>query len=480
MKKMPTKIRRKTVRKLSFTCQIKDERNHVVDPIGHALIPGATHFYLMDEDEKNPPLDMLVWYEVPDESIPSGVRPLLKKLHKVGDTVTALVSADQAFGQYNADLQRKIARRDFPGKLPNDLKVGMQVKESSNGGPITVLAFNDTILFLDYNHPLAGKNLIFTIELVDVERIEKSSITRNPFMDFSLSGHEFPIVDVSEDERKSQELLPSTREAAHEAMIKHGCVLLRGCFEVDFINKLAETWHKNNPQDAAAMEAAAYKNLDDRPLSQHSIYRREAHRYEITMPMTGPFGDPALFANPLILSVLKESLGDRLQLCSFTSVVSFPGAVLQQIHRDYSILFGEDIQSVNPRDLPAHAISVSVPLLDVDMSMGPTVVWLGSHLWPSSCPIPFSIDSTSISFKKGDCMMFDYRLFHAGGPNRSDQKRPIIYMVYGREWFYDEGHNHATNNPVDLPLEQWLALDKPTQELMKRAYTQAIRSMKKT
>lgn len=459
-----------TVRKLAFTCQIKDEENNVLDPTGDSLLLGVVPSILQTEGGK--PVDILVWYEVPDDSIPLGMRELLAKLHQVGDKVTALIPFAKAFGPHRPDLMRQVSKSDFSGEH----QPGMTVVESPGGRPVTIAAVGDTTLTLDYNHPCAGKNLNVTLELMDVASVEKARATRNPFVDCSLSGNQFPVVVISAEERAGQQLLPSTLEAAYSALADHGCVLLRDCFDVEFIRKLADAWNKKNPQDADAMEAVAFRAGQKISLSQHPIYRRNAKRYEITMPMTGAFGDPELFANPLVISILKESLGDAVQLCSFTSVVSFPGAALQQIHQDDKMLFRDGAQSIDPRELPPYAISVSVPLLDVDSSMGPTLVWLGSHLWPFDPPIPFSIDAVSVDFKMGDCMMFDYRLFHAGGANRSDRKRPIIYMVYGREWYYDDATNHSCNNPVDLPLEQWLALDPTSQQITQRAYTQAIRT----
>ena len=42
--------------------------------------------------------------------------------------------------------------------------------------------------------------------------------------------------------------------------------------------------------------------------------------------------------------------------------------------------------------------------------------------------------------KAGDALLFDYRLFHHGGANRSAAVRPILYLVYARSWFEDT-HN---------------------------------------
>jgi ectoine hydroxylase-related dioxygenase (phytanoyl-CoA dioxygenase family) len=34
-------------------------------------------------------------------------------------------------------------------------------------------------------------------------------------------------------------------------------------------------------------------------------------------------------------------------------------------------------------------------------------------------------------------MLWDYRTFHSGTPNRSDQVRPMVYATYARRWYQD-------------------------------------------
>ena len=48
--------------------------------------------------------------------------------------------------------------------------------------------------------------------------------------------------------------------------------------------------------------------------------------------------------------------------------------------------------------------------------------------------------SARLELAAGSAVLFDYRLFHAGGANNSDERRPILYLNYARPWFEDE-HN---------------------------------------
>jgi ectoine hydroxylase-related dioxygenase (phytanoyl-CoA dioxygenase family) len=42
----------------------------------------------------------------------------------------------------------------------------------------------------------------------------------------------------------------------------------------------------------------------------------------------------------------------------------------------------------------------------------------------------------------GDCLLMDYRLYHAGLANKSDKVRPILYITYFRPWFKDFVNYH--------------------------------------
>ena len=76
--------------------------------------------------------------------------------------------------------------------------------------------------------------------------------------------------------------------------------------------------------------------------------------------MTGAFARPDVFMNPLLRGFLAPLLGADMQLNSFTIVVSYPGAPVQQIHRDHGHLFASE-PGIGP-NLPVYAVNVVVPL----------------------------------------------------------------------------------------------------------------------
>jgi ectoine hydroxylase-related dioxygenase (phytanoyl-CoA dioxygenase family) len=149
-----------------------------------------------------------------------------------------------------------------------------------------------------------------------------------------------------------------------------------------------------------------------------------------------------------VLKLLRPLLGGNIHLSNLTAVVAHPGAAQQHAHRDQQHLFGQP--GIGP-SLPIYSINMAVPLIDVDMEMGPTAVWLGSHRWEADRG-PTTEPVAAVPFRRGDCMLLDYRTIHAGLSNRSARQRPIVYMVYARPWFFDHS-NHLRRVPIDMPLE---------------------------
>ena len=87
-----------------------------------------------------------------------------------GQTKTINLTADEAYGQPVPEAIITAPRTAFPEDFP--LAEGMPVTgQSADGSPVhaKILSFTDTEVTLDHNHPLAGKDINFEIELVEIE-----------------------------------------------------------------------------------------------------------------------------------------------------------------------------------------------------------------------------------------------------------------------------------------------------------------------
>jgi peptidylprolyl isomerase len=87
-----------------------------------------------------------------------------------GESVTKKVPSDLAFGPYRDELQVELARKDLPPDL--DLEVGQELevprREGGNNTKLVVTEVSDATVTFDANHPLAGKDIVFDISLVEV------------------------------------------------------------------------------------------------------------------------------------------------------------------------------------------------------------------------------------------------------------------------------------------------------------------------
>lgn len=87
----------------------------------------------------------------------------------VGDKKVAEIPSAEAYGEKRDDMMVPVPN----DKIPADIKpeVGMQLSmQQPNGQPLPVIVaeVKDDHIVLDANHPLAGKDLAFEIELVEI------------------------------------------------------------------------------------------------------------------------------------------------------------------------------------------------------------------------------------------------------------------------------------------------------------------------
>jgi hypothetical protein len=271
------------------------------------------------------------------------------------------------------------------------------------------------------------------------------------------------IVNVTAEERAVGQLNQPTAAAAYSALNTKGFVILRGAFDTGLVDEM----HAEYQVRYGAHDLGGMKELATKPGPVLQVGRA---RFEIVMRLTGAF-DTRAFANPLLLRFLIPLMGSGMRLSGVSTVTSYPGSDIQHLHRDAGHLFPE--YSVGP-NLPTYAINVSVPLIDVDAAIGPTGIWPGTHrLNEDKRPGPEGM--LTEPFLRGDAILIDYRTLHAGLPNTSTTVRPILYMVYARQWFFDDV-NHPQRSPLDMPMETFQALPEDLRPLLMRAYSQVMRA----
>lgn len=204
---------------------------------------------------------------------------------------------------------------------------------------------------------------------------------------------------------------------AYNAVVKDGYVVMD---------------HVIPEQKVAALNAefrARYHNyLQDSELAD--TLKIGNRRYLMPLDLSGGFADCLVYANPYVCAVAKLALGWDAILESFGAVVSLAGAGQQHIHRDGPLLFDVAIAPI----LPAHALTLAMPLIDMNDRHGTTALWPASHRWKERNE---DVPPIAPDVPAGSCILWDFRLFHGGTENRSEQHRPMIYSTYSRRWYQD-------------------------------------------
>ena len=84
----------------------------------------------------------------------------------VGDKKEIRIESKNAYGEYIPNMEQEVPMENLPGEV----SVGMQLQAQTEMGPIilTVKDIKENTVVLDANHPLAGKNLVFDLEVLEI------------------------------------------------------------------------------------------------------------------------------------------------------------------------------------------------------------------------------------------------------------------------------------------------------------------------
>lgn len=148
---------------IHFTGKLDD--GTVVDatqPEGdHACGCGGDH----DHDHQHGPFELTIGSEefyLPIEKALVGM--------EVGEKKTVVITPDEAFGDYDKENVFNVQRSDFPeDEITPELGLQLEVTgEDDENFVATIIKMTDEELTLDANHPLAGEELTYEFELVEI------------------------------------------------------------------------------------------------------------------------------------------------------------------------------------------------------------------------------------------------------------------------------------------------------------------------
>lgn len=89
---------------------------------------------------------------------------------KTGDSKIEKIPATDAYGPRRDELLMEVQKEQFPENIDPEPGQQLQVRDpQGQAAQVVVHEVKDETVVLDANHPLAGKDLTFEIELVDVQ-----------------------------------------------------------------------------------------------------------------------------------------------------------------------------------------------------------------------------------------------------------------------------------------------------------------------
>lgn len=130
---------------------------------------------VFDSSEGKDPLEFLFGGGQVIPGLETGVKGM-----KVGEKKQVAIKAADAYGEYNQAAIQEVPRESFPKDMK--LETGMELVAQTGMGPIPVRIgeIKEKTVMVDFNHPLAGKDLTFDVEVVSIRDATKEELAPPP------------------------------------------------------------------------------------------------------------------------------------------------------------------------------------------------------------------------------------------------------------------------------------------------------------
>ena len=121
------------------------------------------------KEVENSKTDGPMEYTHGDNALIPGLTKELEGL-KVGDEKAIVVSADEGFGEIDPKAIQEVPKSAISPDIQLSVGLLLQMNDpQGNSFPATVKEIKDDKVVLDFNHPLAGKELTFKVKIVDIQ-----------------------------------------------------------------------------------------------------------------------------------------------------------------------------------------------------------------------------------------------------------------------------------------------------------------------
>lgn len=254
-------------------------------------------------------------------------------------------------------------------------------------------------------------------------------------------------IPLTDEERARGSLTAEQVESAARQVSANGYIVIEGVYSRERMREVH----------------AAYRRHFDSFMRETGDSVKNGH-YRMDLPFETPFTDEDVVANPFVLPIVERLLGEDSICQYFASNTCMPGSEYQQIHSDLGPLYPESDMTV-----PTTAIVLNIALVDFREDNGATEIWPGgTHLTPENRVRSDYIQNTAggmesvrVTAPTGSIVLRDLRMWHRGTPNNSTQPRPMIALVYFRQWFQAE--------PLVIPESTYTGMPERLQRLFRKA-----------
>ena len=87
----------------------------------------------------------------------------------VGDKKSIHIGVNEAYGPANEQMIFKFERSEIPPDVPMEIGGTLNMHDGQQAVPVIIREVTDTFVVLDANHPLAGQELNFELEMVSIK-----------------------------------------------------------------------------------------------------------------------------------------------------------------------------------------------------------------------------------------------------------------------------------------------------------------------
>ncbi|MCH7662477.1 MAG: peptidylprolyl isomerase [Chloroflexi bacterium] len=119
---------------------------------------------VLDSSEEHGPIEFLLGYQ----NIIPGLEKAVAGM-AVGESKDVVVAAKDGYGESDSSEIKDVSKDEFPDEIP--LKVGVDLEMKDDEGHLvhgTILEVGEESIKMDFNHPLAGKELHFAVKVVEL------------------------------------------------------------------------------------------------------------------------------------------------------------------------------------------------------------------------------------------------------------------------------------------------------------------------